>query len=54
MTDKLNIPGPSVKYLPIADRRKMLADVVILDWSSVIEELVLNAVDAGANNLKIW
>jgi DNA mismatch repair ATPase MutL len=43
-----------IKYLPIADREKMLADVVIIGWSTIVEELVLNAVDAGARNVKIW
>ena len=45
---------PTVKFLTIADRDKMLADVVILDWCSILEELFLNAIDAGAKNIKIW
>ncbi len=45
---------PPIKYLPVADREKMLADVVIVSWCSIVEELVLNAVDAGAKNVKIW
>jgi DNA mismatch repair ATPase MutL len=53
MTTAFKVPPP-IKYLPIADRQKMLADVVIVGWDSVVEELVLNAVDAGARNVKIW
>jgi DNA mismatch repair ATPase MutL len=41
-------------YLPVADREKMLADVVIIDWCSIVEEIFLNAVDAGARKVKIW
>ncbi len=41
-------------YLPVADREKMLADVVILDWCSIIEEIFLNSVDAGARKVNIW
>ncbi len=53
MTTAFKVPPP-IKYLPIADRQKMLADVAIVGWDSVVEELVLNAVDAGARNVKIW
>jgi DNA mismatch repair ATPase MutL len=43
-----------IKFLNVADREKMLADVVIIDLRSIIEELVLNAIDAGAKRVKIW
>jgi DNA mismatch repair ATPase MutL len=54
MTTAFKVIPPPIKYLPIADRQKMLADVVIVGWDSIVEELVLNAVDAGAKNVKIW
>ncbi len=52
MASAFNVPP--IKYLPVADRKKILADVVIVSWCSIVEELVLNAVDAGARNVKIW
>jgi DNA mismatch repair ATPase MutL len=54
MATAFKVIPPPIKYLPIADRQKMLADVVIVGWDSVVEELVLNAVDAGARNVNIW
>jgi DNA mismatch repair ATPase MutL len=54
MTTAFKVIPPPTKYLPIADRQEMPADGVIVGWDSVVEELVLNAVDAGARNVKIW
>ena len=53
MSSRLQVP-PAIMYLPVADREKMLADVVIIDWCSIVEEIFLNAVDAGARKVKIW
>jgi hypothetical protein len=54
MSSRLQVPPPAIMYLPVADREKMLADVVILDWCSIIEEIFLNSVDAGARKVNIW
>lgn len=53
MSAGLRIHRP-IEFLTVADREKMLADVVIIDLRSIIEELVLNAIDAGAKSVKIW
>ena len=54
MSTEPKIQHPTIKYLKVADRDKLLADVVIIDWRSIVEELFLNAIDAGAKNVKIW
>jgi len=54
MSRHLGIFQPGIKILPVADREKLLSDILILDWCTIVEELVLNAVDAGARNVKIW
>ena len=54
MSLQFEVLQPGIKLLPVADREKLLADILILDWCSIIEELVLNSVDAGAKNVKIW
>ena len=54
MSRHLGIFQPGIKILPVADREKLLSDILILDWGTIVEELVLNAVDAGARKVKIW